>query len=100
MLFVTPNISVKGDMEGFGIVCIQAADKGLQTASADIEGLRDAVIGGRTGQFFQAENVDDCLRVIDEMLVTPLSVSTVHNAAADQFGWDRLAPLYNHVFDA
>lgn len=100
MLFVAPNIPVKGDMEGFGIVCIQAANCGLQIASADIEGLRDAVIEGQTGCFFRSGSVDDCLRVIDQMLAAPLSASTVHSAAADHFGWDTLVPLYNNVFDA
>ncbi len=100
MLFVAPNIVVKGDMEGFGIVCIQASDSGLQVASAYIEGLRDAVIPGQTGQFFESGNADDCVRVIHDMLAVPLSPSAVHAATAESFSWSRLVPLYNNVFDA
>jgi glycosyltransferase involved in cell wall biosynthesis len=48
-LFVQPNVPVPGDMEGFGLVTIEAALRGTPVVAADLEGIKDAVIDGRTG---------------------------------------------------
>lgn len=48
-IFVQPNIAVPGDMEGFGLVVVEAAMRNTLTVSADIEGLIDAVMDGETG---------------------------------------------------
>lgn len=48
-VFVQPNITVPGDMEGFGLVAIEAAIRGTTTVASAIEGLRDAVLDGETG---------------------------------------------------
>lgn len=99
-LFIAPNIAVRGDMEGFGIVCLEAAAAGLPVAAARIEGLQDAVIDGETGRFFASGNAGDCARVITQMIRDPLKNADVHSAVTDLFAWSRLAPLYHHVFDA
>ncbi|MEB3329207.1 MAG: glycosyltransferase family 4 protein [Candidatus Sericytochromatia bacterium] len=38
-----PNLPTAGDMEGFGLVAVEAAMAGLPVVAADVEGLRDAV---------------------------------------------------------
>lgn len=48
-LFVQPNVRVDGDMEGFGLVAVEAAMRGAVVVAADLEGLADAVLDGRTG---------------------------------------------------
>jgi phosphatidylinositol alpha-1,6-mannosyltransferase len=48
-LFIQPNIPVAGDMEGFGLVTIEAAMRGTPVVAAELEGIRDAVVDGRTG---------------------------------------------------
>lgn len=48
-LFIQPNIAVPGDMEGFGLVTVEAAMRGTPVAAADLEGIKDAVVHGRTG---------------------------------------------------
>lgn len=47
--FVQPNIRVPGDMEGFGLVAIEAAMRGTLVVASDLEGLADAVLDGETG---------------------------------------------------
>ncbi len=98
-VFVAPNVRVPGDMEGFGIVCLEAGESGLQVAAANIEGLTDAVIDGQTGRLFASRNTDDCMRMIDEMLKRPLDPVSVRMKTLDHFSWNRLIPLYNNVFD-
>jgi len=42
-MFVMPNIVVPGDMEGFGVVMLEAGACGLPTLAADLEGIRDVI---------------------------------------------------------
>lgn len=48
-LFIMPNRTVPGDMEGFGIVALEAAVRGVPVVATGIEGITDAVIHGRNG---------------------------------------------------
>jgi phosphatidyl-myo-inositol dimannoside synthase len=53
-LLAMPNIRVAGDMEGFGMVCIEAAMHGLPVVAAKLEGIVDAVHEGETGLLYEA----------------------------------------------
>lgn len=53
---VLPNIRVPGDMEGFGIVAVEAATRGTVVIASAIEGIQDSVINGVTGVAVEAEN--------------------------------------------
>jgi phosphatidylinositol alpha-1,6-mannosyltransferase len=55
-LFVQPNIHVYGDMEGFGLVNVEAAVRDLPVLAADIEGIPDAVVDGGTGWLVTSED--------------------------------------------
>jgi len=55
-LFIMPNIKVPGDVEGFGLVAVEAALSGLPVIAANLEGISDAVISGRNGILVEAEN--------------------------------------------
>jgi phosphatidylinositol alpha-1,6-mannosyltransferase len=48
-LFVQPNIPIPGDMEGFGLVVLEAAAAGLPVVASRLEGLQDAVTDGENG---------------------------------------------------
>ena len=97
-LLVMPNIYVEGDMEGFGIVALEASGRGVPVAAARVEGVMDAVQEGKTGQFFVSGNPSDCVRVIRMMLAQPLSPALVSQATREQYGWPHLLPLYRDVF--
>ncbi|MDR1601380.1 MAG: glycosyltransferase [Tannerella sp.] len=47
--FLMPNIPVEGDMEGFGLVCLEASACGTLVFAADIDGIPDAVRNGKNG---------------------------------------------------
>lgn len=55
-LFVQPNIRVEGDMEGYGLVTIEAGGRGTPVVAAALEGILDAVEDGETGILLPAED--------------------------------------------
>ncbi len=57
-LFVMPNIEVKGDPEGFGIVALEAASVGLPVVGTKIEGIKDAVTNNITGYLIPKNNAN------------------------------------------
>jgi glycosyltransferase involved in cell wall biosynthesis len=57
-LFVQPNIPVAGDMEGFGLVTIEAAMRGLPVVASRLEGIEDAVVDGSTGLLLPTADAD------------------------------------------
>lgn len=48
-VFVMPNIAVPGDVEGFGLVALEAGCAGLPVVASDLEGIRDAIEDGGNG---------------------------------------------------
>ncbi len=48
-LFIMPNIKVRGDTEGFGLVALEASVAGLPVLAAKLEGIQDAVQDNQNG---------------------------------------------------
>lgn len=48
-LFIMPNIPVAGDMEGFGVVMLEAGLSGLPTIASRLEGITDVIAEGDNG---------------------------------------------------
>ncbi len=55
-LFVQPNVRVPGDMEGFGLVTVEAAVRGTPVVASALEGILDAVVDGSTGTLLPPED--------------------------------------------
>ncbi|MDE2995628.1 MAG: glycosyltransferase family 4 protein [Bacteroidota bacterium] len=100
-LFVMPNIPVEGDMEGFGIVMLEAAINGLPTVAARLEGIREVITDGQNGWFVESEDVDGYVERIlaldgDRDELNALSRRSREHVART-FGWDAVA---SHYLDA
>ena len=95
-VLVVPNVPVPGDMEGFGIVCIEAASWGLPVAAAKIEGIADAVFPGVTGAFFDPGDVSSAAAAIRQILSHPLDRGKILEAARAHFSWRTLFLRYQH----
>lgn len=48
-IFIMPNISVEGDMEGFGIVALEAASCKIPVVASNLEGIKDAIVDKENG---------------------------------------------------
>ena len=101
-LFVMPNVPVPGDMEGFGLVAIEAGAHGLPVLAADLEGISAAVSPGQTGQLVPPGNAPAWLEATRRLLSSPdermATSRVVREAVATRFGWARMADAYYAVF--
>lgn len=67
-LFVQPNIPVPGDMEGFGLVVVEAAMRGEPVVAAALEGILDAVVDGSTGRLVASGDIDAWVATLTELV--------------------------------
>ncbi len=94
-LFVMPNIPVPGDIEGFGLVLLEAALNGLPALAADIEGVAEVVAPGVSGLFAPAGDPDAFAEAVRQLRADPDALERLGGQAAvyarDGFGWDEVA---------
>lgn len=93
-LFVQPNVRVPGDMEGFGLVTIEAALRGTPVVAAALEGILDAVVDGATGILLPPEDSGAWVQRLAELSADPPSLVDMgqrFQAAADtRYGEDAM----------
>ena len=70
-VFVMPNIPIPNDVEGFGIVGIEAAASGLPVVASRLEGIPDAVVDGESGVLVEPANADAYVAAIEKLQTDP-----------------------------
>jgi phosphatidylinositol alpha-1,6-mannosyltransferase len=94
-LLLMPNVPVPGDMEGFGLVAIEAALRGTVVVASDLEGIRDAVIHGRTGYLCKPGDAGDFVARVSELVRDPKEVSLIGRRfqleASARYSLERMA---------
>jgi phosphatidyl-myo-inositol dimannoside synthase len=100
-LFVMPNIPVPGDIEGFGVVMLEAGLCGLPTVAASLEGIRDVIAEGENGHLVQHANpaayVDAILPYYqDRGRLREIGLQTA-GYVERTFGWPHIADRYVEV---
>ena len=90
-VFLMPNVRVEGDVEGFGIAAIEAGCCGLPVIASDLQGLRDAVLHGRTGFFVEAGSKKGFL---DRIRRLELDREEVRSFVLETFEWKKIYERY------
>lgn len=97
-LFIMPNVPVAGDMEGFGIVMLEAGLCGCPVVASRLEGIRDVVKEGVNGHLVPPENPRAFAEAIGQYYGAPeqLQAQSMQAAeyVADTFGWTAVADQY------
>lgn len=99
-LFIMPNINVKGDREGFGIVALEAAVHGLPIIAADIDGISEAIVNGKNGYLVESGNHSEFIKKINDLLVfQSLELrKKIFNFTQKQYSWQKISNIYLNIF--
>ncbi len=97
-LFVMPNVPVKGDIEGFGVVMLEAGMCGLPVLAADLEGISDVIREGENGHLLPPRDAVAFAEVISRYRGRPDLLAAASRRAASfterTFGWAAVADRY------
>jgi phosphatidylinositol alpha-1,6-mannosyltransferase len=88
---VFPVRQIPGDVEGFGMVAIEAAAHGLPTVAFDVGGVADAVVDGRNGRLITADDYPAFAAAVSELLAVQDNTGQDARARdfAGRFSWER-----------
>jgi phosphatidylinositol alpha-1,6-mannosyltransferase len=86
---VFPVLDVPGDVEGFGMVAIEAAAHGLPTIGFRVGGVPDAIIHGSTGELIAAGNYGEFAESVLRWVDSEEAVRWHCASDASRFGWHR-----------
>jgi glycosyltransferase involved in cell wall biosynthesis len=97
-VFVMPNINVPGDIEGFGLVLLEASTCALPVVAADTEGILDAVEDGKNGVLVPSGDAQAFQREISRFLADPARAKRFGAQSRDftlaTYQWDKIADRY------
>lgn len=97
-VFVQPNIVVPGDMEGFGLVLLEASLCELPVVAAGVEGIRDAIIDGENGVLVVSGESQAFVRAIGTLLKNSKRAQAFGASSRKytlaHFQWETIAKQY------
>lgn len=94
-LFIMPNISIKNDLEGFGIVILEAGYTNLPVVATDVDGIPSAVIPGATGILVPE---GDATSFADAILNIHLDREKISSVVDECYNWTKIADQYLQAF--
>lgn len=102
-LFVMPNLRINRDMEGFGIVMLEAGLHGLYCLASRIEGITD-VISDANGTLLPARDAEAFAQGIQAQLALTGQQRQQQSERAAAwvgqcFGWSNLLPRYRAAIE-
>jgi phosphatidylinositol alpha-1,6-mannosyltransferase len=99
---VLPILPMKDDVEGFGIVALEAAAAAKPVVATDVGGVPDAVENGKSGIRLNAEDYESMSQAIVTLLKddrTRLSLGEyARNRVKNTFDWRTIVVQYEEVF--
>lgn len=97
-LFIMPNIKVPGDMEGFGIVMLEANLMNTPVIASDLEGIKDVIEPGMNGYKVDPGDSEEFAATIDRVLNVELSELSekCRSYVFDKFTWENVSKRYVH----
>jgi glycosyltransferase involved in cell wall biosynthesis len=101
-IFIMPNIRVKDNMEGFGVVALEAASCGVPVVATDLEGIKDAIKNGENGFLVEPYNAGQFADIITKLLEKDHERESFGEAARkftlQNYNWDNVTKIYLNEF--
>ncbi len=93
-LFILPNRDLSGDVEGFGIVFLEAGACGVPVIGGASGGAQEAIVHNKTGLLINPERTDEIVQAMLDLLSDSdrrQAMGREGQAHACSFSWDRAA---------
>ena len=101
--FVMPNIEVEGDMEGFGLVCLEAVLSGAKVFAAASGGIIDAIQSGKNGWLLTSGDHKEWIRKINSIsshdYESELPTYQRIKYTVENFSWKKMVKQYFECFE-
>jgi len=101
-LFVMPNIPVQNDIEGFGLVALEAASAGRYVVASRLDGIPEAIVPGQNGVLLDPLDSEAFASTIIELLDDDARREELglkaQDFVRDHYSWDIVAKRYWQIF--
>lgn len=95
--FIMPNIEVSGDMEGFGLVCLEACMHGTKVFAAASGGITDAITHQANGILLPPGHIATWVYQLNQLVESAdghLSSEDIISFTSGRFSWRKMAEQY------
>ena len=94
--FIMPNRSMEGDLEGFGIVMLEANSMGLPVVGSAVDGIKDVIHNETNGRLVHPDSPTEFLNAIDRC--SRYDSQRCINWVKERFTWPTIATQYTTLF--
>ncbi|MFH0818651.1 MAG: glycosyltransferase family 4 protein [Patescibacteria group bacterium] len=99
-LFIMPNIHVKGDTEGFGIVALEAGACGLMTLATDIDGIRDVIKDNENGYLLPDRDALMWANKVNEIIKSDYERIKICSYIHRNYSWREITNQYKKIWES
>lgn len=101
-VFIMPNVPVKDDTEGFGIVAIEACIAGIPVVATNVDGISQAIVNGKNGFLYEHGNyvgfADKVVELLSDKQMRLAAGAQAREFTHLNFSWKTIASQYNEIF--
>jgi phosphatidylinositol alpha-1,6-mannosyltransferase len=103
-LFIMPNIPVAGDLEGFGVVLLEANLCGTPALAARLDGIQDVITEGQNGHLIASGDAEGFAGWILHYLQNATALQDLSERAStyvlQHFTWEKIGQRYVQTLQA
>jgi phosphatidylinositol alpha-1,6-mannosyltransferase len=100
--FIMPNIEVPGDMEGFGLVCLEACMQGAKVFASASGGITDAIVDQKNGILLPPGDKERWSAALNSALsgidLSQLRAEQIIHFTTSRFSWEKMSEEYFQQF--
>ena len=100
-IFILPNRTIDNDIEGFGMVLVEAQVCGKPVIAGDSGGTRETMNIGKTGHIIDCSSTENLLNGLSPILRNPEIVDgevNIADYAKNRFNWDQHVAKAKRLF--